>query len=242
MPQRAIDANNPTGTPHHSESATRKLLLIGAIWVASDIGYYFLLPQLGVKASYNAGPIAIALYYIFWIGIAVITFWDLYRDWVRFDNRIAAYAVWLVAFGGCTLFAAYVLPGLPAANWTQPWSAPDVVLATEWYFLPKSVDILFQQLLIVAMVLSLAAGGFALRRIAVYCALLFGGIHVLLALGGLPAGYVVRFMLFAAAFGAIFPILILRVPNGLGYSYVLHWFYYAITVLMPRFFSAPPSQ
>jgi hypothetical protein len=223
------------------EGVARRLFLIAAIWIVSDIGYYFALPQLGVKASYNAGSVAIALYYIFWIGIAVITFWDLYRDWIRFDNRIAAYLIWLVAFGGCTLFAAYVLPKLPATNWTQTWSPPDVVRATEWYFLPKSVDILFQQLLIVAMVLSLAAGGYTLRRISIYCGLLFGAIHVLLAFGGLPAGYVVRFMLFAALFGGIFPVLILRVPNGLGYSYILHWFYYAITVLMPRFFSTPLS-
>lgn len=228
-------------TRYSQESVLRKLLLIAAIWIVSDIGYYFVLPQLGVKSSYNAGSVAIALYYIFWIGIAIITFWDLYRGWIRFDNRIAAYAVWLVAFGGCTLFAAYVLPRLPAANWTQSWSAPDVVLATEWYFLPKSVDILFQQLLVLAMVLSLAAGRLELRRISLYCALLFGAIHVLLAFGGLPIGYVIRFMIFASAFGAIFPVLILRVPNGLGYSYMLHWFYYAVTVLMPRFFSTPVS-
>lgn len=226
---------------HGRESVRQRLFLIAAIWIVSDIGYYFALPQLGVKASYNAGSVAIALYYIFWIGIAVITFWDLYRDWIRFDNRIAAYAVWLVAFGGCTLFAAYVLPRLPAANWTQSWSPPDVVLANQWYFLPKSVDILFQQLLILAMVLSLAAGRLDLRRMAIYCALLFGSIHLLLLFGGLPVGYVVRFMIFAAAFGAIFPILILRVPNGIGYSYMLHWLYYAITVLMPRFFSTPVS-
>jgi hypothetical protein len=223
------------------EGVLRKLFLIAAIWIVSDIGYYFVLPLLGVKASYNAGSVAIALYYIFWIGIAIITFWDLYRNWIRFDNRLAAYAIWVVAFGGCTLFAAYVLPKLPTVNWAQSWSPPDVVRATEWYFLPKSVDILFQQLLIVALVLSLTAGGHTLRRISIYCALLFGGIHVLLAFGGLPAGYVIRFMLFAAVFGSIFPVLILRVPNGLGYSYMLHWFYYAITVLMPRFFSTPLS-
>ncbi len=228
-------------TAHRGLSVARMLFLIAAIWIVSDIGYYFVLPQLGVKASYNTGPVAIALYYVFWIGIAVITFWDLYRNWIRFDNRIGAYAVWLVAFGGCTIFAAYVLPKLPAANWTQSWSPPDVVRATEWYFLPKSVDILFQQLLIAAMVLSLAAGGYSLRRISVYCALLFGGVHILLAFGGLPAGYVIRFMLFAAIFGGIFPTLILRVPNGLGYSYMLHWFYYTVTVLMPRFFSTPLS-
>jgi len=217
------------------------LALIAAIWVVSDLGYYFLLPLLGVKSSYNVGSVAIALYYIFWIGIAVITFWDLYSRWAKFDNRLASYVVWSISFGGCTLFAAYLLPLLPPTNWAQPWSPPDVAVATEWYFLPKSIDILFQQLLIVALVLSLFARGYDIRRISLYCATLFGGTHILLAFGGVPLGYVIRFMVFAALFGLIFPHLILRIPNGLGYSYMLHWLYYAITVLMPRIFSSPPA-
>jgi hypothetical protein len=216
------------------------LALIASIWVASDLGYYFLLPLLGVRPSYNAGSVAIALYYIFWIGIAVITFWNLYGRWMKFDSRLASYAVWTISFGGCTLFAAFVLPQLPPTIWTQPWSPPDVAVATEWYFLPKSVDILFQQLLILALVLSLSARGYGAGRISLCCAALFGGVHILLAFGGVPLGYVIRFMTFAALFGLIFPHLILRVPNGLGYSYMLHWLYYAITVLMPRFFSTPP--
>jgi hypothetical protein len=217
------------------------LLLIGSIWVASDIGYYFALPLLGVRMSYNAGPVAITLYYIFWIGIAVITFWDIFSRWVKFESRIASYAVWTLSFGGCTLFAAYLLPQLPATQWTHTWAPPDVAVASEWYFLPKSVDILFQQLLIAALVLSLAGQGYSVRRIALYCALLFGSMHALLGFGGMPFGYVIRFMVFAGVFGLIFPVLILRVPNGLGYSYILHWLYYAVTVVMPRIFSSPST-
>jgi hypothetical protein len=213
------------------------LAFIAVIWVTSDLGYYFVLPMLGVKPNYNAGSVAITLYYIFWIGIAIITFWDIYVRWVRFDNRLASYAVWSLSFGGCTLFAAFVLPLMPPTNWTQSFTPPDVAVATEWYFLPKSVDILFQQLLIVALVLSLSAHRFSIQKISLYCALLFGSAHILLAFGGVPLGYVIRFMVAAAVFGFIFPILILRVPNGLGYSYMLHWIYYAITVTMPRFFS-----
>jgi hypothetical protein len=219
----------------------RTLILVASIWVISDLGYYLLLPLLGAKPSYNAGSVAVTLYYIFWIGIAVISFWDLYGRWTKFENKLACYAVWSISFGGCTLFAAYLLPLLPPTNWTQPFSPPEVAIATEWYFLPKSVDILFQQLLIVALVLSLSTRGITLSRISLYCAALFGGTHVLLAFGGVPLGYVIRFMVFAALFGLIFPYLILRLPNGLGYSYMLHWLYYAITVVMPRIFSSPPA-
>jgi hypothetical protein len=186
------------------------------------------LPALGVEASYNAGSIAITLYYVFWVGIAIITFWPVYRTWPRygrwttFENRLASYPVWSLS--------------LPSIHWKESWNPPDLMLATSWYFLPKSVDILFQQLLVVALVLTLSAQQYRLRRIAVYCAILFGGSHVLLAFGGVPWGYVIRFMLSAAAFGLVFPYLLLRVPNGLAYSYVVHWLYYALSVIMPHIF------
>jgi hypothetical protein len=217
---------------------------IAAIWTASDLGYYLLLPALGVQASYNAGSVAITLYYVFWVGIAVITFWPVYRTWplygawTTFEHRLASYLVWCLSFSGCILFAAYVLPWLPSIHWKESWTPPDVLLATPWYFLPKSVDILFQQLLIVALVLTLSAQQYSLRRTSVYCAILFGGTHVLLAFGGVPWGYVIRFMLAASAFGLVFPYLLLRVPNGLAYSYVVHWLYYALSVIMPHIFLA----
>ena len=88
---------------------------------------------------------------------------------------------------------------------------------------------------------ALAAQQYNMRRIAVYCAILFGGMHVLLAFGDVPWGYVIRFMMAAALFGLVFPHLILRVPNGMAYSYVVHWLYYAITVAMPHVFAPAAS-
>src|SRR3989304_5346296 len=95
------------------------LAQIGAFWVASDAGYYFLLPALGAPANYNAGSVAVTLYYSFWIGIVVITFWPLYRSWPRsgrwttFENRLTSYIVWSLSFPACILFGGYVLPSLP---------------------------------------------------------------------------------------------------------------------------------
>jgi hypothetical protein len=225
------------GTPQKAQ-LIRTVGTIAALWTVSDLGYYFLLPAIGVEASYNAGSIAVMLYYVFLVGIAVITFSDLYRKWTAFEFGLTSYVVWSVSFAGCTLFAAYLLPLLPQTNWAQTWRPPEVVVATPLYFLPKSIEILFQQLLIVALVLALSAQRYSIARISVYCAALFGGMHILLAFGEVPWGYVIRFMLAATAFGSIFPYLILRLPNGLAYSYIVHWFYYAITVVMPRILSS----
>jgi hypothetical protein len=226
-------------SPARREALAVTIGWIAAIWIASDMGYYFGLPLLGVRLNYNAASVAIALYYFFWIGVVVIVFWNLYRKWANFENRLRSIAVWTVAFGGSTLFAAFTLPLMPPVNWTANFEPPDLALAGEWYFLPKSMDILFQQLLVAAFVLSLSAHNFSLKKITVYSALLFGVSHLLLAFGGVPVGYVIRFMVAAALFGLAFPYLLLRVPNGLGYSYIVHWTYYAGTVAMVRFFGAP---
>lgn len=221
------------------------LAQIAAIWIVSDAGYFLLLPLFGVQPNYNAGSVAVTLYYSFWVGIAVITFWPLYRTWPlygrwsTFENRLTSYIVWSLAFAGCMLFAAYVLPRLPPIDWKESWSPPDVRVATGSYFLPKSIEILFQQLLVVALVLALSAQHYSLRKVSICCAIVFGGTHILLAFGGVPWGYVIRFMVAASAFGLMFPYLILRVPNGLAYSYMIHWLYYAASVVMPHLFSAP---
>lgn len=234
----------PGGSTGGTLPLARALMRAAAIWAASDAGYYLLLPMLGVPPDYNTGAIAITLYYGFWVGIAAITFRPLYGCWHRyapraaFGRRSTSYLIWSTAFIGCTLFASYVLPSLPLPDWSEPWTPPDIRLATPVYFLPKSMEILFQQLLIAALVIAFAARQFGMMRISVYCALGFGSAHLLLALGGVPAGYVIRFMLSAAAFGFVFPYLLLCVPNGIAYSYMIHWAYYAASVVMPRLFAS----
>lgn len=242
----AAPGRGPRDAPRESDAPLSSTLVrIAAVWVLSDLSFYLLLPALGLTGSYNSGSVAVSVHYVYWTGIAVIAFSPLYAEWFRngpteaFEQRLTSYLLWSFSFAGFVLFAAYVLPQLPPPSWNQPWDPPEVRVATSLYFLPKSIEILFQQLLILALVLDLAARGHGIRRISAICALAFGGVHVLLALGGMPAGYVVRFMVAATAFGLVFPVLILRVRNGLAYSYILHWIYYAVTIAMPRLLAAP---
>lgn len=226
---------------HRSKSALPlTLITIGAMWIASDVGYYFLLPALHQKSNYNDGPIGATLYYVFWVGLAVIVFWPRYASWSQyarrgtFENRLTSALVWSIAFASSVAFATYVMPALPQFDWRETWAPPELPVATPWYFLPKSIDILFQQLLIIALVIALATQKFSLRKISIYCAFLFGAAHLLLAFGAVPWIYVIRFAVLAAIFGFVFPYLILRVQNGFAYSYILHWAYYALTIIMAR--------
>lgn len=228
-------------TPARTRKSRLTLAAIAGCWIVSDLGYYLVLPALGRQASYNQDPVAISIYYLFWIGLIVILFWPIYATWGRyapwatFGNRLASAVLWCVLYGGGVAFAGFVVPTLSPAFWPADWGpAPDLIVATDSYFLPKSFDILFQQLLVLALVLTLSAQGLRLRVVSLVSAALFGGIHILLIFGGTPLVGVLRFMVAASAFGLVMPTLILRIPNGFALSYGLHWSYYAVTILMLR--------
>jgi hypothetical protein len=222
-----------------------QLVGIACLWAGSDVGYYLLLPAFGIEASYNTRPVSVALYYGFWAVLAVITFrslfnyWSQYAKWPWFEMRIDSFIIWSFALVGPLLFVAFVLPMLPSIGWNEPWSPPEIRVANGWYFLPKSIEIVFQQLLIVALVLALAARQHAIGKIMAYSAAIFGGAHMMLVFADVPLGYVIRFVISAAVFGLIFPYFILRLRNGLAYSYMVHWLYYLATVTMPHLFWHP---
>jgi len=219
----------------------RTLGLIAGLWVISDLGYYLLLPQLSLIPDYNQSPVSIATYYLFWVGVAVILFfrvyctWPIYAKWIAFENRPLSLALWIGFFAAATTFTGIILPALPPFQWPAEWGVPpQLPLATTLYFLPKSIEILFQQLLVIALVLTLAAEGFSLRKTSIVCALMFGGVHVLLVFDQVPWSYAIRFEALATGFGLVFPVLILRVRNGFAYAYALHWGYYALTLYLAR--------
>jgi hypothetical protein len=84
------------------------------------------------------------------------------------------------------------------------------------------------------MVLAFKVQGFSVHTTARWSAVLFGGMHVLLALSGSSFIYVAVFTSAATIAGFIFPYLIVRVRNGLVYSYLLHWGFYAVIIIAAR--------
>ena len=191
------------------------LAQIASIWVAAEVGYHIVLPGFGFPTSYSNNPIGIAVYYSFWIIVSVMTFWHAFKGWRPVRNRLNAYMFLTAAFSGLAAFTIYFLPQQNA-----------------WYFLPKSIDILLQQILIAAMVRAFSAQNFGLRAITLWCVFLFGGAHLFLVFWGLPVNYVIQFTASAMMFALIFPHLMLNVPNGLAYSYILQWIYYMVMTVM----------
>jgi len=209
-------------------------LQIASIWVISDIGYYIFLPALGFGGGFVGNPFAITIYYLFWLAITVFTFWNIYREWETVESkRISTYIFVLLGSVAVILYFTYVLPHFPAISWGKSTKPPsELLLATPWYFLPKSIDILMQQLLVVAMVLSLSFQKYSLRAMSILCAILFGGAHLFLIFEGQTLLYVTVFTVSAFVAGLCFPYLILRVKNGFIYSYFLHWSFYAVVIVL----------
>ncbi len=98
------------------------------------------------------------------------------------------------------------------------------------YLFSKSFDLLFQQTMIVIMVLWLSQHNYQLSQIILYFLLLFGLIHLF---AFFPAGFFFgTYYLIASFIGAlIFPILILTVDYGFVYSYILHFSFYTFSSL-----------
>lgn len=208
---------------------TLTLAVSALTWLASSLGYFELAPALHADIGYNDAPVFFASYYAIWALIVAYVFRDSFRHFTDFQvppEHIAGFTLLLVAFG---CFALFIVPRLPEMEWARQDHDPvEFFWASSWYFLPKSVEILFQQVLIAALVLALYQMKLPLRQIAMIMALMFGGFHLTLLLNGDNPLYVLRYSIAATVFGACAPYLLLRLRSGFLISYAIHWAFYAV--------------
>lgn len=212
------------------------ILQVAGIWIFADFGYYLLGSIFAPGASYSTHPILLSLYYLVWVGMVSVLYAEFY-DRNELGTHRTSSSISIIVLGGLALaYFFYVIPILPSIRW-NPGAIPPVELlrATPWYFLPKSIEILLQQFLLVAFVEAFNVRKFSVRAIQYWCAGLFGSIHLLLIFDGGGLVYVSVFTAAATAAGFIFPYLMLKVKNGLLYSYFLHWTFYAVIFVIIRF-------
>lgn len=96
------------------------------------------------------------------------------------------------------------------------------------YMLAKSFEILFQQLLIIALVSFLLELRVSFNLMVLLFALLFSLIHLpLVKIKNVFFG--IYFTLAALISAVFFPFLILYIPTGYVYSYILHWLFYLVS-------------
>ena len=206
---------------------------IVAVWTLANIGYYLVFPKLGLSLSYNSSPVEIAVYFFIWAIISVITFWSVYKKWLRFDSHIWVYAV--LSLGSAILLGGliHVFSLLPVVSGPLLSSYSDILYASPWYFLPKSFEILVQQLLVTVLILELYFRFNTLNSVIKGYALCFGGAHIVLyLLNGAPAPYSLFMTSGAFLSSFIFPYLIIKVRGGFVYAYMIHFVFYFILAML----------
>ena len=216
------------------------IAVIAGAWTLSSLGYFELEPLLRAEVGYNDAPLAFAGYYALWSLAVFAVFRGNFRragDLSLTPTRIAAIAALAIGFAG---FALFVLPRLPAMVWTRSADPVEFFWANSWYFLPKAIEILFQQILIAALVLALHDLGLGTLRIGLLVALLFGGFHLTLAFSYPNPLYVLRYSVAATLFGGLAPWLLLNLRHGFLFSLAIHAGYYVIDSIAIHFAFAAP--
>jgi hypothetical protein len=143
-------------------------------------------------------------------------------------------------YGGLSIVSAGVMWGLlylfskfsiPSGPILSPYT--DILFATEWYFLPKSIEILVQQLLVTVLVLELFFRFHTLKKVVIGYVLCFGGAHIVLyLLNGAPTPYALIMTGGAFLSSSVFPYLMLRVKGGFVYAYLIHFAFYVVLAML----------
>lgn len=202
---------------------------ITALWVAAYAGFIVLLPSFGLSLSYTATPLLAAAYYVAWIAVALF-FFPKTLTRVHLAQSRGAYVALAAFVSFASLFYGAVLPELPGYGAVIGQSGNFFLGATPAFFLPKMAELVFQQLLITALVLSIASFDDNIFFVSLMYGLLFATGHIFVLLE-IPAAFVQLITLGAIGSAILFPYFILRVRNGFVYSFMLHWaFYIALTI------------
>lgn len=92
------------------------------------------------------------------------------------------------------------------------------------YLFSRSIDILFQQSLIIISYVLLYSAGFSILFITIYSIILCFFTHLGLFLFMKKEPFTVWFLTISSTITCIiYPYLILKVPYGFVYTYILHW-------------------
>ncbi|WP_313137758.1 hypothetical protein [Paracoccus jeotgali] len=128
-----------------------------SIWTAATISYYWLLGPLGVQDGLNDAPVFYAAFYAVWSGAAYLAFRRPHFGWLTAElvgRHVGPGILLAIVLFGIAAIGIPSLPGLPLGASDGP---PHPFKMTSAYFLPKSAEILLQQLLIAAITIELKA-------------------------------------------------------------------------------------
>ncbi len=206
-----------------------------SLWIFVVVVYHSVFNVLGFDVGYGTHPVESAIYFALWTIVAVIAFFPILRSRTLVDNwhRALLWGSVFVSVIG-TLYLV-LLPLTPLDSRVPLDTTRYWFLATEpFFFFPKFFDIALQQVLITVFILASFRKFESVTTVAFMALFVFGFTHLLLVFIGFDLGMTLLFSIFACIGALIFPYLIIRVENGVIYSYALHWLWYIILALLAR--------
>ena len=201
-----------------------ELGILACLWLAGW-GVAFWLIRKGI--TYVENYLITSLAFLSFSALLVVSFGRRYEPLTRNPTALPFLVLLLAVVVTIALYA--VCP--------RYFKRPDALIAKHpeefylrmdyRYLVSKSFEVLFQQLVIVALTLLLAATGLTRTGIVLAFLVLFGLLHLpmLRVIGG---GLGIYYTIASATLAVVFPLLILRVHYGFVYSYAAHWFSYML--------------
>ena len=203
--------------------------LLSVLWVAVFSIYHLVLPMVGAPLSYLGDPVLTAAYFLAWCsGLLALYPRTLKRAYL--SQGLDAYALLIAFLSFLAVFYGGVMPFFTTGIEMPPYPVDHFVSPGSAYLLPKMAEIALQQSIIVALLLLLASYRNSLIFVSIAYALIFGAAHIILLMDvGLQ--FTIIFGGAAMLSAIIFPYLILRVRNGIVYSFMVHWAFYLVLTL-----------
>jgi hypothetical protein len=208
----------------------RELLPMVLLWIVSFVLFTEVPSLLGYELSYSSHPFLSALYYAAWLG-AFLGMYPEFRERVQLSFGSRWYLLTGAVLLGATGFYTHIIPLI-----TTPAEITAVVAAHPeapffsygpLYVLPKTIEILFQQALVIESIYIVAAYTRRFIVTSLTFGLLFALIHIVSFIYD-PSPITIAMVLVAGVAGALMPYVVLRVRNGVVYSFALHWLFYAL--------------
>ena len=175
-----------------------------------------------------------------WLVFAVWYFRDILSKWITVSWWLLLYL--FLSLAGATILCGilYLFSFLPILQGPLRPPYTDLLFATPWYFLPKAVEILIQQLLITVFIAELYFYFKTLSKVILGYILCFGGAHIILFLiNGASAPYAIIMTVAAFLTSFMFPYLIVKVRAGFLYAYMIHFCFYVVLAVVLRVLPPP---
>ncbi len=175
-----------------------------------------------------------------WAAISIAYFWPIFKR--RLPSK---HSIWIsgglsLGLAGLAWVLLYILSRLPAVQGTLHAPYTDLLFANSWYFLPKALEILAQQILITVLVFELYHRFKSLKEVIIGYAICFGGAHILLySITGAPTLYALIMIVASVLSALIFPYFILKIRGGLVYTYAIHLIFYIILGILFHTWALP---